>query len=201
LILRKERGEVMDSMREMDAFTGQHLLVAALELNSGMSTEDIAALLGKDNNWVYEIRKHPLYKQRMDILRDVVSRNSKDNKKLFDDYLNKQVLPSLKTLVELRDGSYKDSVRLKAAEAVLDRATSAPRKDTGEGGARVLIQIGTSQLGEIKGVLQELGAEKVVDLLEDATGAWSGAPGEGGDKGRVRRQLESEIDILPTRID
>lgn len=93
-----------------------HVLMCYMQA-SGHSAEEIAERTGYAVNSVKAVQRQPWYRTRF---LSIISKEGGDNVRKF---LDGQVMPSLSTLVEIRDSdAHKGPTRVAAANAILDRA-------------------------------------------------------------------------------
>lgn len=145
-----------------------HYLIAYMEA-SGKAPREIGQKLGKSTAWVNARRRDASYpmvlQQAQDDITSRIAENTADLAGKFDG----EAENSFTTMVEIRDAREElGSTRLKAAEAILDRAPNAPKKRTEHYSEqrRTVVNIPLQQVGWMHQALTEAGEDDVVELLD-----------------------------------
>lgn len=166
-------------------------LQAALLDACGVPPKEIAAKFGKGNQYVYQLRQtSPEYKRVVQEFYKVVAAKIVAEVGDIDELFNRQIGPSVATLVEVRDSAFaKDADRLKAATEFLNRASKAPKATQNVESRGISIQIPISAMKDMQMVLGQTGSAEdraLIEMLEGSRGAFE-VPEEGG---KIEREEE-----------
>lgn len=130
---------------------------------------DFCDFVEKSPLFLMRLRKHPEYTSLYKRFREEDEAKKETEIKDPGDFLNSQIVESLKTLIEIRDDpAIKAGDRLKATREILNRASEAPQETERGGNAnpQVILQIPYSQVETIKKLAHEEGQDDIIELLE-----------------------------------
>jgi len=131
---------------------------------------EIEKRTGWPSGWIYATRMKFEYQEMVrrciELRAEVEVGETEDIEELF----NKQIRPSAKALIEVRDNPFgKGGDRIKAAEAFLNRASKAPKSKTVQEQHRTVIELPLEEFREMQRALLEEGSresEEVLQLVE-----------------------------------
>lgn len=146
----------------------EETLVAFYEATCRFKTlSELAQGCGRGIVWLSKVRKKEAY--RVEVKRILIDLKQRllDRAAQYEELFNQEIVPSLNTVVALRDDlDQKGDVRLKAAFGLLDRAPDSPQVRQANDIQRVpTIIIGQDQFNTIKNALTETGQQALLDLL------------------------------------
>lgn len=147
-------------------------LIAALLLASGAKATDVARRLGKNKSYVYQTGyTNPEFKQVVKQLRAIVAHRLVDQVSDVSDLFDLQIRPSASTLMGIRDDIFaKDSDRIKASLAFLDRAPRAPKSTQQVDSRSVTVQIPLSDMQNMQQALKDVGDSEdgeIIDIMSE----------------------------------
>ena len=164
-------------MEKLLELSDKHRMMAYMEA-AGKGVSEISEETGLSAGRVYGIRCEALYKTFLaEVRREVKERAIVKATNIVERY-DEEAPRSLDTILELRDEAENESVRLKAAEHVIDRAPSAPKvvKVNEGGGDNILkIYLPAASVEGIEKALTDTGKEDLLDLLETSPGKFEPA--------------------------
>jgi hypothetical protein len=130
------------------------------------------------------------YRRVVSQLHSLVAIRIVDHVSNVDDLFNMQIGPSAATLISIRDNLWaKDSDRIKASLAFLDRATKAPKAQQISENRSVVINLPVKVMEEMRVALEQEGSQESIDVIKMMDGLEKGEKfeGEGEETIPVRR--------------
>lgn len=124
---------------------GRHMMLALFHA-SGMRNCDIAAELGYSDARVSVLLDSPLMKAQIAELRKKIDNSGIANAL---ELINREVLPSVRTLVEIRDGAEESAQRRGAANDILDRHPQFSKKSSTDVEHTVKLVLSSSDLRQL----------------------------------------------------
>lgn len=124
---------------------GRHMMLALFHA-SGMRNCDIAAELGYSDARVSVLLDSPLMKAQIAELRKKIDNSGIANAL---ELINREVLPSVRTLVEIRDGAEESAQRRGAANDILDRHPQFSKKSSSDVEHTVKLVLSSSDLRQL----------------------------------------------------
>lgn len=86
----------------------------------GCTNREIAARFDKTEAWISQLTRQPWFRER------VVEELKTTGRNLVEEAIKVEILPSIQTLVELRDGAESEQVRFNSARDLVDRFLGKP---------------------------------------------------------------------------
>ena len=146
----------------------EHRLIILLKAQ-GHSNVEIAKLTGYTNVWIGQILRQPWAKERL------VEEISKGGTEAVQTLLQGSAVDSIYRIIELRDCSEDDGVRLRSAQDLLDRHLG---KATQHVEARSTVQHVSTEIGQLDAQLLKLEAEerRLLGVVQPSQGEKSPRP-------------------------
>jgi hypothetical protein len=143
-------------------------MLAALLESVGCKPQEISRRMGKSTQWVYQMRLNsPDYPSVVRQLGGIVAKRIVTQVSDIDELFNGQIRDSAATLIQIRDNDWaKDSDRIKASLAFLDRAPKAPKVTRNEISQVTTIQIPLSSMAAMQQALEEDRGSEGAEILE-----------------------------------
>ncbi len=191
--LTEERLDLTGTLAEGLGLNMNARICASLEA-MGMGPAEIEIRTGLSMLFVMGCRNNLNYRE---LVRRCVEYQAKDKAKYdkpIDEIFNDQILPSVTTLIELRDNPYmKGGVRLKAAQTFLDRAPEAPKSTRNVEERSLKLTIPAQEALEMLRALKDSGSRDDLDLIELMEGKGFTTEGEDVDEFDDRTIAVTEI--------
>jgi len=171
---------ITSSLDNLHDLSDAHRMMAYMDAQ-GKRAGEIAEATGFAVNRVYSIRLEKKYQEFLaEVRREIKERAIAAAANLISRY-DEEAPKSFETIVELRDGAENESIRLKAAEHIIDRAPAAPKVvkvDGGGGGDNILkIYLPAASVEGIQKALTDTGRADMLELLETAPDSFEPPPG------------------------
>ena len=142
-----------------EQLTPRHKIIA-LMIAAGWKQKDIAIELGFHENRVSIIASSPLFRVQVYEIQKQMREGLIED---VNELIKAEALPSVRKIVELRDGAEAETVQLAAATSILDRA--APKITRHEEDHSLTIYLSKDDVGVMDEVAEELG--EVIDVPSD----------------------------------
>lgn len=147
---------MLQQIADDSKLNSQQLMCALLEA-CGARPKEIANRMRRSDQYVYQLRQQNNdYKHVVLQLQSIVAQKVVNNVSNIDELFNLQIGPSAATLIEIRDNLYaKDTDRLKASLAFLDRASKAPKQTSNVDSRAISINIDAEAFKEMQRALND----------------------------------------------
>lgn len=159
----------------LETLSSRHELVALYEA-SGLQDDKIAEITGFSHLTVKALRRSPVYQRFLEECKGHLREKVLDRASSLAEKFDFEAEAAFETLAEIHAShKYKGATRVKAAEGILDRAPSAPRKVRdahGTGDAGVTIVFGVQTAENIGKALADTGRSDLIDLFQTQNGAF-----------------------------
>lgn len=137
----------------------KHRLLALLIATTGMTVREAAEKVGMSQQWAYITSHSPLFKA---LVKEYQAKLERDTIKEAQLTLTAEALSSVKTIVDVRDGSRDDTARLRAANSLLDRTPGLEKKSSETREQTITVILERAHVEQMQAALEDA-SEPVLD--------------------------------------
>ncbi len=176
----------------------KELLVLHMDLAGIYKDAAIATASGYAVGSLNGVRKKPLYQAAFKKMLEQVKARQQEVVLGIGERFDALLPEALTTFQELNKSADSDSVRIRAAENICDRAPNGPRKTLTNDKApqrALFLQLGEGKLKEIRSALLDAGNKDVLDLLEFVDYQTVGREGAEGERESALADLPAALPV------